>query len=139
MNKHRFNGTHYLLGGLFENFILAELLKSRFHKGLRNNCFFWRDHKGSEIDCVIDKGDQLIPIGMSQICSVNFEQNIREGVRVKKGDMLGYFLFGGSDFIMIFQKRAGFVLQTATREDNGQSYLHTLMGERYGVFTGSKE
>jgi len=26
----------------------------------------------------------------------------------KKGDMLGTFLFGGSDFIMIFQKEAGF-------------------------------
>ncbi len=47
---------------MFENFILSELIKSRFHKGLRNNCYFWRDHKGSEIDCIIDKGQHLIPI-----------------------------------------------------------------------------
>ncbi|MDD4644729.1 MAG: ATP-binding protein [Bacteroidales bacterium] len=61
--------THYLLGGLFENFILAELQKNRFHQGLRNNCFFWRDHKGSEIDCIIDNGDQLVPIEIKASCT----------------------------------------------------------------------
>jgi phosphatidylserine decarboxylase precursor len=79
----------------------------------------------------------LLPIGMSQICSVNFENNVQVGTRVKKGDMLGYFLFGGSDFVMIFQKRAGFVLQAATEENSAQSYKHILMGEKYGVMTGS--
>jgi phosphatidylserine decarboxylase len=78
----------------------------------------------------------LLPIGMSQICSVNFEKNVQEGVRVKKGDMLGYFLFGGSDFIMIFQKQAGFVLEPLKGDNNQQSYTHKLMGERYGVLTG---
>jgi phosphatidylserine decarboxylase len=44
----------------------------------------------------------LLPIGMSQVCSVNFEKNIQVGTQVKKGDMMGYFLFGGSDFMMVF-------------------------------------
>jgi phosphatidylserine decarboxylase len=77
----------------------------------------------------------ILPIGMSQICSVKFEDNIHSGTRVKKGDMLGCFLFGGSDIVMIFQKKAGFVLKAAT---SGQSYQHMLMGEKYGVLTGSK-
>ena len=38
------------------------------------------------------------------------------------------------DIIMIFQKSAGFVLKAA---NNGQSYQHLLMGERYGLLTGS--
>ena len=55
-------GTHFLRGNLFENFILSEFNKARLNKGLRNNCFFWRDNKGSEIDCIIDDGNRLTPI-----------------------------------------------------------------------------
>ena len=89
---------------------------------------------------IIDTGDYglvaILPVGMSQICSVKFEDNIHAGTRVKKGDMLGCFLFGGSDIVMIFQPRAGFVLEPSNGE-NGESYQHMLMGEKYGVFTGS--
>jgi len=74
----------------------------------------------------------LLPIGMAQVGSVNFEENIKEGMQVSKGDMLGYFLFGGSDFIMIFQEKAGFVLDAPKKEENSQSYKHLLMGERIG-------
>jgi phosphatidylserine decarboxylase precursor len=79
----------------------------------------------------------ILPIGMSQICSVKFEDNIQVGTRVKKGDMLGCFLFGGSDIVMIFQPGAGFVLEPAGG-GSGQSYKHILMGEKYGILTGSK-
>lgn len=54
--------THYLRGALFENFILTEFLKNRFNKGLRNNCYFWRDNKGVEIDCLIESGERLTPV-----------------------------------------------------------------------------
>lgn len=71
----------------------------------------------------------LMPIGMSQICSVNFESNLKVGDSVKKGDMLGYFLFGGSDFVMIFQEGINFSLTAPT---SGSGYQHLLMGEEYG-------
>ncbi len=48
----------------------------------------------------------LIPMGMAQVSSVNFEDNVRVGSTHEKGDMLGNFLFGGSDFIMLFQDKA---------------------------------
>ncbi|HTA61580.1 MAG TPA: phosphatidylserine decarboxylase, partial [Bacteroidia bacterium] len=67
---------------------------------------------------------------MSQVCSVNFENNIKVGTKVKKGDMMGYFLFGGSDFMMVFQQKAGFVMDVA--KDDKNSYHKLLMGERYG-------
>jgi phosphatidylserine decarboxylase precursor len=73
----------------------------------------------------------LLPIGMSPVSSVNFEENIKMGSHVKKGDMLGYFLFGGSDFIMIFQKKTEFILDSPKKK-NGESYEHVLMGERIG-------
>jgi phosphatidylserine decarboxylase precursor len=80
----------------------------------------------------------ILPIGMSQICSVKFEDNIQAGTRVNKGDMLGCFLFGGSDIVMIFQKKAGFMLEPANGGGNGQSYNHILMGQKYGVLQGAK-
>jgi phosphatidylserine decarboxylase len=72
----------------------------------------------------------LLPIGMSQVSSVNFEDTIKVGDAVKKGDMLGYFLFGGSDFVLLFQSHVDFKL-TVPKESNG-TYKHILMGEEYG-------
>lgn len=76
----------------------------------------------------------LIPMGMAQVSSVNFEDNVKVRTTHKKGDMLGNFLFGGSDFIMLFQEKAGFEI-TAPIEDK-TAYKHILMGEEYGVIKG---
>ena len=48
--------------------------------------------------------------------------------------MLGYFLFGGSDFIMLFQDNVKFTLDAPRQADNN-SYQHLLMGERLGYLT----
>jgi phosphatidylserine decarboxylase len=88
---------------------------------------------------IIDTGEfglvALIPMGMAQVSSVNFEENIKVGTSHIKGDMLGNFLFGGSDFIMLFQKEAGFEIMVQQEEDM-KSYKHILMGEKYGVMRG---
>lgn len=89
----------------------------------------------------------LIPMGMAHVSSVNFEDNVKVGATPKKGDMLGNFLFGGSDFIMLFQKMAGFEITAPTEgkivTESGSdhrrretTYKHVLMGEKYGVMKG---
>ena len=50
--------------------------------------------------------------------------------------MMGCFLFGGSDIVMIFQNNAGFLLEPAGGINTDQSYIHILIGERYGVLNG---
>ena len=89
--------------------------------------------------CVILETDEyglvaLMPIGMGAVSSVNFEENVIPGASVKKGDMLGHFAFGGSDFIMIFQNGVMFSLDAPMQED-GESYHHILMGEKLGVLS----
>ncbi len=79
----------------------------------------------------------VMPIGMSQVSSVNLEDTVVAGATVEKGDMLGYFLFGGSDIVMLFQRSAGFEL-TATPSGDG-SYEHLNMGEAYGKLTGGSQ
>lgn len=80
----------------------------------------------------------LLPIGMWPVSSVNFENNLHVGDKVSKGDMLGYFLFGGSDFISIFQESAQFHLDAPKKSESG-SYKHQLMGERLGYFGNNNQ
>ena len=65
-----------------------------------------------------------MPIGMSQVCSCNFEKNLKIGDEVRKGDPMGFFLFGGSDFVMVFESKVE-VSPIAKRNE------HILMGEDY--------
>lgn len=80
----------------------------------------------------------LIPMGMAQVSSVNFEENVKVGTTHHKGEMLGNFLFGGSDFVMLFQNKAGFELMTQ-QEEGLKTYKHILMGMKYGVMRGDGE
>ena len=77
----------------------------------------------------------LIPMGMAQVSSVNFEDDVRVGSTHEKGDMLGNFFSGGSDFIMLFQEKAGFEIMVQKEEDK-DTYKHILMGVKYGVMRG---
>jgi phosphatidylserine decarboxylase len=74
-----------------------------------------------------------MPIGMSQVASINFEEHLQVGDTVQKGDMLGYFLFGGSDFVVVFQEKAGFKLTAPSNTHN--TWEHILMGEKLGELT----
>jgi hypothetical protein len=69
---------------------------------------------------------------MGLVSSVNFEKNVKVGSSHKKGDMLGYFLFGGSDIIMLFQGKAGFKITAPVGK-------HLLVGEKYGVMKGESK
>ncbi|MEQ8423941.1 MAG: phosphatidylserine decarboxylase [Cyclobacteriaceae bacterium] len=89
--------------------------------------------------CVIVDTDEyglvaLLPIGMVVVSSVNFDDNIQPGAQVKKGDPLGHFAFGGSDFVVLFQRGISFSLDAPKRED-GKGYEHMLMGEMLGALT----
>lgn len=54
--------NHYLRGALFENLVIAEFLKNRFNRGKISNLYFWRDHRGTEIDLILEQPGKLIPV-----------------------------------------------------------------------------
>lgn len=56
--------VHPLKGALFETFAVSEILKSRFNSGKPDNLYFYRDHKGNEIDLILDHGMHLDLIEM---------------------------------------------------------------------------
>lgn len=50
--------SHYLRGGLFENLVIADVLKWYYNQGKRAPLYFWKDKSGKEIDLLIDKTDR---------------------------------------------------------------------------------
>ena len=53
--------SHYLKGGLFENFIINEFTKTRFNNGKKSNLYFWQNKEKKEIDIIVDDGNALLP------------------------------------------------------------------------------
>ena len=65
----------------------------------------------------------VLPIGMSFVSSVNL--SARVGDELRKGDEFGYFLFGGSDIVTVFQDRnIVFDAEVGTKYLQGQQVAH---------------
>ena len=64
-----------------------------------------------------------LPMGMAQVSSVVL--TAEEGVTVRKGEELGYFQFGGSDFVMVFERTSNVQLY-------GQPNVHAKQGTSVG-------
>jgi phosphatidylserine decarboxylase len=64
----------------------------------------------------------VLPIGMAYVSSVNLTTEV--GAELRKGDQFGYFMFGGSDIVMVFQDR-----NVVLDAEVGRKYLQ---GQRLG-------
>jgi phosphatidylserine decarboxylase len=64
----------------------------------------------------------VLPIGMAQVSSVNLTPDL--GANLRKGEEFGYFAFGGSDIITLFESNK--VALTATVGH------HYLQGQKLG-------
>jgi predicted AAA+ superfamily ATPase len=54
--------THPLRGALFETWAVAEIAKAHLHRGRRPRLSFYRDRGGLEIDLILERGADLIPV-----------------------------------------------------------------------------
>jgi len=61
---------HAKRGEIFETWVLSELIKNYLNAGKRPSLFFWQD-KRHEIDVVIEKGDELIPLEIKSAKTIN--------------------------------------------------------------------
>ena len=98
-NKVQLN-THYLKGGLFETFILSELHKYRFNRGLKPLLYFWRDNHGKEIDCIIESGDKLTPLEIKAGKTINkdFFKGLLYWQKIAANDTgQGFIIYGGDN------------------------------------------
>ena len=54
--------THAARGPIFESFVFAELLKAAFNRGRLPRIYFYRDHRGLEVDFLVEDRSGLIPV-----------------------------------------------------------------------------
>lgn len=46
----------------------------------------------------------IIPVGVAQVSSVNWDSSLSVGTTVRQGDLLGLFRCGGSDIVLLFEQ-----------------------------------
>ncbi|MFC1584182.1 ATP-binding protein [Fibrobacterota bacterium] len=63
--------THPLKGAVFETLIVSEIIKSFQHNKTEPPLYYWRDHKGREIDLLIDLGPSQWPVEIKSAETVN--------------------------------------------------------------------
>ncbi|MBW1701415.1 MAG: ATP-binding protein [Deltaproteobacteria bacterium] len=91
--------THAFRGPVFETWAVSELLKGRMNRGLKENLYFWRDNSGHEIDCIIEKGDRLLPLEIKSGKTINldFFKGLKYWSKISKTEgEEAYLVYGGS-------------------------------------------
>jgi len=80
--------THASRGQVFETWVISELLKGRFNRGMKDNLYFWRDNTGHEIDCIVDQGDRLLALEVKsgKTVSEDFFKGLRFWRRISGTD-----------------------------------------------------
>lgn len=88
-----------LYGSLFENWIILELIKSRYNQAKDPHLYFYRDVSGKEIDLLFQQGSHLIPIEVKS--GKTFSPSFLKGLKsfhnqADKRAKGGAIIYGGS-------------------------------------------
>ncbi len=89
---------HALRGNLFETLIVMEFLKNCYNAGNPSNLFFWRDSRGLEIDLLLERGEELLPIEIKSGATVvsDFMNNLKQWcVLSGNANQRSWLVYGG--------------------------------------------
>ncbi len=90
--------THFMKGALFENLIINEFIKKNFNDGIRQFPSFWKDNHDREMDCLLEKGEEIIPIEMKsgKTMDNSFFDNLKFWYKITKTQTdSGFVVYGG--------------------------------------------
>jgi predicted AAA+ superfamily ATPase len=63
--------VHWAKGALFENMVIADLMKNYHNRAEMPPLYFWRDNTGNEIDCLIDEVQNIKSIEIKSSTTTN--------------------------------------------------------------------
>ena len=93
---------HPHIGGIFETFVMSELIKSYYNLNKMPSFYYWQERSGNEIDVMIDKGNSyLFPIEIksSQTISEQFFINLNDWLNIKNNKQKkGCLVYAGVEF-----------------------------------------
>lgn len=90
--------SYHLRGHIFESYIITDLMKQRFNKGVNPNIYFWRDQSDYEVDCIIEEHNRLIPaeIKSTQTFNPHFFEYLTKWNELTKTDPAhNIIIYGG--------------------------------------------
>lgn len=90
--------NHPLRGALFENMVMADILKSRLHTGFTNELFYWREKSGYEVDLLLERPSSLIAIEIKsgKTITADYFKNL-EYFKKLSGCENSFLLYSGDD------------------------------------------
>lgn len=92
--------SHFARGQLFENLVVAEVLKQRMMAGWSPDLFFWLESNRHEIDLLIEKNGHITAAEIKSAATINtsFFDNL-EFFKKQTGDLpvQAFLIYGGSE------------------------------------------
>jgi len=90
-------------GQVFETWVIDEFIKNYYHRRREPDMFFWRDSAGNEVDLIISKGNELLPIGIKS--SQTFNDNLIKELNFWRSltdnpEHCGVLIYGGDRFLV---------------------------------------
>lgn len=91
--------SHYARGPLFENMVVAEVMKQRINQGLEPAMYFWRDNIGNEVDLLIDDphDQRVIEIKSSYTANPSALKGLRYHKALNEAKALYQLVYAGDD------------------------------------------
>ena len=92
-----------LVGGLFENMVITDILKTMYNQGHNHGLYYFRNQNGLEVDLIICQGRDLIPIEIKSGASFDpsFSKNLKLFSRLSDTIKNGYVVYGGDKQVKI--------------------------------------
>jgi predicted AAA+ superfamily ATPase len=91
---------HSNRGGIFEGWVISELLKGLYNQHRPSNVYFWRDHKGLEVDVVVEHANSVLPIEIKSgttLASDWFDSLKQWQALAKDEAEKSWLVYGGND------------------------------------------
>lgn len=90
---------HWAKGALFENMIIADVMKNYFNRAKTPSLFFWRDNTGNELDCLIEEALRVkcLEIKISTTLHPDFFKGLNYYKNLSNADGKNlYLIYGGA-------------------------------------------
>ena len=112
---------HPLAGSLFENFVIGEIQKKIYNRGINQKLYFWRDNTGHEIDIIIERPEGLFPVEIKSGMTINSEyfKELHFWQKIS-GKMPGVIVYSGD----ITQKRSDSIEVIGWKQLSGYDFFN---------------
>lgn len=98
LKKEEDINLHWAKGALFENLIVADLMKNYFNKVEIPPMYYWRDNTGNEVDCLIDDAVRIKSVEIKS--STTIHTDFMKGLNYYKklnDNSKPYLIYGGDE------------------------------------------